>query len=95
MFIKKSNATFWLAAQCLNQMRYSVSPSTLRSEAKDILLKISTILKNYENLYPRKQQQTSSPCIEKLQLWPDHDQQRCYHHVPTVKPEVVNAVISS
>jgi len=26
---------------------------------------------------------------------PDHDQQRCYHHVPTVKPEAVNAVVSS
>jgi len=21
---------------------------------------------------------------------PDHDQQRCYHHAPTVKPEAVN-----
>jgi len=28
-------------------------------------------------------------------LWPDHDQQHCYHHVPTVKPEAVNAVVSS
>jgi len=26
---------------------------------------------------------------------PDHDQQRCYHHAPTVKPEPVNAVVSS
>jgi hypothetical protein len=25
---------------------------------------------------------------------PDHDQQRCYHHVPAAKPEVVNAVVS-
>jgi hypothetical protein len=24
---------------------------------------------------------------------PDHDQQHCYHHVPTVKPEAVTAVI--
>jgi hypothetical protein len=23
---------------------------------------------------------------------PDHDQQRCYYHAPTVKPEAVNAV---
>jgi hypothetical protein len=27
--------------------------------------------------------------------WPDHDQQRCYHHAPTVKPEAANAVLSS
>jgi len=26
---------------------------------------------------------------------PDHDQQRCYHHAPTVKPEAANAVVSS
>jgi len=26
---------------------------------------------------------------------PDHDQQRCYHHAPTVKPEAANAVLSS
>jgi len=26
---------------------------------------------------------------------PDHDQQHCYHHAPTVKPETVNAVVSS
>ena len=25
----------------------------------------------------------------------DHDQQHCYHHAPTVKPEAVNAVVSS
>ena len=25
-------------------------------------------------------------------VWPDHDQQHCYHHAPTVKPEAVNAV---
>jgi len=24
---------------------------------------------------------------------PDHDQQHCYHHVPTVKPEAATAVI--
>jgi hypothetical protein len=24
---------------------------------------------------------------------PDHDQQHCYHDVPTVKPEAVNAVV--
>jgi hypothetical protein len=23
---------------------------------------------------------------------PDHDQQHCYHHAPTVKPEVATAV---
>jgi len=28
-------------------------------------------------------------------VWPDHDQQCCYHHTPTVKPEAVNAVVSS
>jgi len=27
-------------------------------------------------------------------VWPDHDQQRCYHHAPTVKPEAANAVVS-
>jgi len=26
---------------------------------------------------------------------PDHDQQRCNHHAPTVKPETANAVVSS
>jgi len=26
---------------------------------------------------------------------PDHDQQRCYHHARTVKPEAANAVVSS
>jgi len=26
---------------------------------------------------------------------PDHDQQRCYRHAPTVKPEDSNAVVSS
>jgi len=25
----------------------------------------------------------------------DHDQQCCYHHAPAVKPEAVNAVVSS
>jgi len=25
----------------------------------------------------------------------DHDQQRCYRHAPTVKPEAANAVVSS
>jgi hypothetical protein len=24
---------------------------------------------------------------------PDHDQQHCYHHTPTVKPEAVTAVV--
>ena len=24
---------------------------------------------------------------------PDHDQQHCYHHAPTVKPVAVNAVV--
>jgi hypothetical protein len=31
-------------------------------------------------------------------LWPiykrpDHDQQHCYHHAPTVKPEAATAVV--
>jgi hypothetical protein len=26
---------------------------------------------------------------------PDHDQQHCYHHAPTVKPEAATAVVSS
>jgi len=26
---------------------------------------------------------------------PDDDQQHCYHHAPTVKPEAVNAIVSS
>jgi hypothetical protein len=26
---------------------------------------------------------------------PDHDQQHCYHHVPTVKPEAATAVVAS
>jgi len=30
-----------------------------------------------------------------LTLMPDHDQQRCYRHAPTVKPEAANAVVSS
>jgi hypothetical protein len=25
--------------------------------------------------------------------WPDHDQQHCYHHVPTVKSEAATAVV--
>ena len=25
--------------------------------------------------------------------WPDHDQQYCYHHAPTVKPEAASAVV--
>jgi len=25
--------------------------------------------------------------------WPDHDQQHCYHHAPTVKPEAATAVV--
>jgi len=32
-------------------------------------------------------------------VWPagraDHDQQHCYHHAPTVKPEAANAVACS
>ena len=24
---------------------------------------------------------------------PDHDQQHCYHHAPTLKPEAANAVV--
>jgi len=24
---------------------------------------------------------------------PDHDQQHCYHHTPTVKPEAATAVV--
>jgi len=26
---------------------------------------------------------------------PDHNQQHCYHHAPTVKPEAANAIVSS
>ena len=25
--------------------------------------------------------------------WPNHDQQHCYHHAPTVKPEAATAVV--
>jgi hypothetical protein len=25
--------------------------------------------------------------------WPDHDEQHCYHHAPTVKPEAAIAVV--
>ena len=25
--------------------------------------------------------------------WTDHDQQHCYHHAPTVKPEITTAVV--
>jgi hypothetical protein len=25
--------------------------------------------------------------------WPDHNQQRCYHHAPKVKPEAATAVV--
>jgi hypothetical protein len=24
---------------------------------------------------------------------PDHDEQHCYHHIPTVKPEAATAVV--
>jgi len=27
--------------------------------------------------------------------WPDHDQQHCYHHAPTVKPDAADAVVCS
>jgi len=30
-----------------------------------------------------------------LVVFSEHDQQHCYHHAPTVKPEAVNAVVSS
>jgi hypothetical protein len=26
-------------------------------------------------------------------VWPDHDQQHCYHHAPKVKPEAATAVV--
>jgi len=26
-------------------------------------------------------------------FWPDHDQQHCYHHAPTVKPEAATAAV--
>jgi hypothetical protein len=25
--------------------------------------------------------------------WPDHDQQHCYHHAPTLKPEAITAFV--
>jgi len=25
--------------------------------------------------------------------WPNHNQQHCYHHAPTVKPEAATAVV--
>jgi hypothetical protein len=25
--------------------------------------------------------------------WADHDQQHCYHHAPTIKPEAATAVV--
>jgi hypothetical protein len=28
-----------------------------------------------------------------IAIWPDHDQQHCYHHAPKVKPEVATAVV--
>jgi hypothetical protein len=28
-----------------------------------------------------------------LYNWPDHDQQHCYHHASTVKPEAATAVV--
>jgi len=28
-------------------------------------------------------------------VWPDHDQKRCYHHAPTVKPDAAIAVVCS
>jgi hypothetical protein len=44
--------------------------------------------------------QTPSFKILDLQLvvvgsakWPDHDQQHCYHHAPTVKPGAATAVV--
>jgi hypothetical protein len=30
-----------------------------------------------------------------VRVLPDHDQQRCYRHAPTVKPEAADAVVSS
>jgi hypothetical protein len=35
-----------------------------------------------------------SSFVHTAQMWnrPDHDQQHCYHHAPTVKPEAATAV---
>ena len=35
----------------------------------------------------------SSAVIRGWAGWPDHDQQHCYHHAPTVKPEAATAVV--
>jgi hypothetical protein len=34
-----------------------------------------------------------SVVVAVLLNWPDHDQQHCYHHAPTVKPEAATAVV--
>jgi hypothetical protein len=34
-----------------------------------------------------------SVVIAVLLVMPDHDQQHCYHHAPTVKPEAATAVV--
>jgi hypothetical protein len=31
--------------------------------------------------------------VEPVDNRPDHDQQHCYHHVPTVKPKAATAVV--
>jgi len=33
------------------------------------------------------------PTVGFSQYRPDHDQQHCYHHAPTVKPEAAAAVV--
>jgi hypothetical protein len=35
----------------------------------------------------------SSTCFGRPAIRPDHDQQHCYHHAPTVEPEAVTAVV--
>jgi hypothetical protein len=36
---------------------------------------------------------TTTTMLQRLYNWPDHDQQHCYHHAPTVKPEAATAVV--
>jgi hypothetical protein len=31
--------------------------------------------------------------VGQVDNWPDHEQQHCYHHAPTIKPEAATAVV--
>jgi len=48
------------------------------------------------NLFENKNTVTTKTCLSHITVpgtGTDHDQQHCYHHDPTVKPEAATAVV--